>query len=265
MIANNYFDLKVLSFSEIIELEKLKYNYKLFKKYFPESFISFQEDEFIRFMQGSASVEGNTITLKEATIIVKNNLSIEGKTIDEIREIENLKNTNEIIRKDPKLNIKNIKKIHKKVMLGFDSKKPGEFRDGPIYITGSRTKPPKASEIKKKIEYLILWYNKNKKKIHPIELSSYIHSKFEEIHPFRDGNGRTGREILNLILLKNNYPRVIINLKNRNSYINILETGQYLNKEFEFSKFIYNSLLQRNKEIQTNINNHKEVIYKKIK
>ncbi len=264
-VVKNKFKPKILNSSELVELEKLKYNYKLFKKYLKDSYLSFDEDQFIRFVQGSASVEGNSISLQEATLIIKDKISIEGKTIDEIKEIENLKNTKQIIDKKPKITEKTIKKIHKQVMEGFNSKFPGEYRDGPVYITGARIQPPAASRVPGLLKELIEWYDENKSKMHTIELTSYFHSKFESIHPFRDGNGRVGRELLNLILIENGYPRIIINLKNRASYINILEKLHYSKENIKFSDFTYNCLLERAKIIEKTINEHKEVIYKKIK
>jgi len=75
---------------------------------------------------------------------------------------------------------------------------------------------------------LIEWYNKHKKKYHPILLAAVVHNQFENIHPFRDGNGRVGRLLLNNILIKHNYPPVNISLTNRREYYSTLE--EYQNK-----------------------------------
>lgn len=157
------YDLKYLKPTQIYELEKLKYNLKIFKKYFKETYVSFYIDEYIRYYQGSASVEGNTIDLQEATLIIKENLSIEGKKLDEIKEIQNLKESKKIIDKKPEITEKIIKKIHKTIMKDFENKTPGEYRTIPIYVTGSEIKRPSAKEISKNMQKMIEWYNKNKK------------------------------------------------------------------------------------------------------
>ena len=257
---------KHLSNYQLIELEKLKYNLNIFKKYYKESYNQFNEDEYIRYAQGSSAVEGNTINLKQATLIIKNHLSVSGKTINEIKEIQNLKESKKIIDKLPEINEKLIKKIHKNIMISFDNKKPGEYREIPIYVTGSEIKRTNYKDISKEIKKLINWYNKNKKQLHPIELISIFHIWFENIHPFIDGNGRVGRELLNLILLKEKYPRIIINLENREKYISILENLQNKRKKeyIKFSEFIFNLLMERSKIIEKEINENIEIIFKKL-
>ena len=99
-------DIKYLSTSQIIEIEKLKYNLNIFKTYFKETYQQFNEDEYIRYIQGSSSVEGNSINLEETTLIIKENLSIHGKTINEVKEIQNLLESKKIIDKLPELNEK---------------------------------------------------------------------------------------------------------------------------------------------------------------
>jgi Fic family protein len=66
---------------------------------------------------------------------------------------------------------------------------------------------------------LLDWYNKNKDNVNPIALAIIFHHKFEKIHPFMDGNGRTGRMIMNHILISNNLPPIIIHKKTRKEYL----------------------------------------------
>ena len=70
---------------------------------------------------------------------------------------------------------------------------------------------------------LLNWYNENRGKIPPVKLSALFHGKFEQIHPFEDGNGRVGRFLINLILIKNKYPPLIIRRSQRISYLKALE------------------------------------------
>jgi len=260
-------NIKYLFASQLIEIEKLKYNFNIFKSYFKETYMQFKEDEYIRYIQGSSSVEGNSINLEETNLIIKKNLSIHGKTINEVKEIQNLFESKKIIDKLPELNEKLIKKIHSKVMDSFTTKKPGEYRKIPIFVTGSEVKRVNYKEIPQKLKELLDWYTKNKNKLHPIELTSIFHIWFENIHPFIDGNGRVGRELLNLILLKENYPRVIINLKNRNKYISALENLQIQGKQkyVNFSEFVYNLLIEKGNIIGKEIEDNIEIIYNKIK
>ncbi|MDD5464581.1 MAG: Fic family protein, partial [Candidatus Moranbacteria bacterium] len=125
-------------------------------------------------------------------------------------------------------------------------------------------KPPSGEKIPAEIKKLFIWLEKNSNAIHPVELACEFHVRFEEIHPFWDGNGRVGRELLNLMLRNNGYPRAIINLENRQSYIALLERIQ-LNKEYnKFAKFIFLCLEKRAQEIGGIVKESKQDIIKKL-
>ena len=76
------------------------------------------------------------------------------------------------------------------------------------------------------LEDMVSWYKKNKKKFKPLVLAAIIHNQFEYIHPFRDGNGRVGRLLLNFVLLKYKYPPLNIDLEDRLEYYNVLQEYQ---------------------------------------
>ena len=256
------FDLKVLSFSDLLALERLKVNFEIVKKIFPEGFESFKEDEFLRYAQGSASVEGNSLSLQEANIVLTKGAAIAGKKIDEIKEIENMEKAAKVSSKIKEMNEKAVKKIHAAIMDGFKDKKPGQYRDGPIFIQASKVKPVKAEEVEREMKKLIEWNKKERK--HIIELASEFHARFEYIHPFLDGNGRTGREILNWTLQKERFPRAIINLQNRGSYVVLLERVQLSKQYYKFSKFVIFCMEKRAKEIEEIIKENKKLIIAKL-
>ncbi len=263
-ISQKKFKTSILSISEQLTLERLKVDYEHLQDFFPQSFKAFKEDEFVRYAQGSASVEGNSLTQQEAALVLGKGMAISGKKIEEIREIENMKLAAEVSGKLTEVNERNIKKIHLAIMKGFDEKTPGEYRTGPMFITASEVKPPSADKIKKEMNALFEWLEKNKNEIYPVELASEFHARFEQIHPFNDGNGRTGREILNTMLRLYKYPRAIINLENRESYIALLERVQINNEYGKFSKFIYLCLEKRAHEIGKIITENKKAILENL-
>lgn len=258
------FKPKNQAFSEVLILERLKIDFEIIHKFFPQGFKSMQEDEFLRYAQGSVSVEGNSLTLQEANLVLTKGAGISGKTIDEIKEIANMKKAAQVSKKIKEINEKTIKKIHSGIMSGFEEKKPGEYRQEPMFIQGSKVKPVKAEDVEKSMKKLVEWQKKQEGKKYPIELASEFHARFEQIHPFLDGNGRTGREILNFILQQNGLPRAIINLKNRESYIVLLERVQLSKKYHKFTKFIFNCLENRAKEIEKTIKENKKLALKKL-
>ncbi len=262
--AQGQFHSRVLSFPEILTLERLRVDYALLKDYFPSGYVSFKEDEFVRYVQGSASVEGNSLSLREALLVLTKGASVAGKRVDEIREIENMKKAAEVSRKIKAINERTIKKINTAILAGFSEKHPGQYRKGPMSITASKVKPVSAGKVEGEVVKLLEWMDKNINKIHPLELASEFHARFEHIHPFEDGNGRTGREVLNWMLQKNAFPRAIINLGNRESYIALLERIQ-LSREYEkFSKFIFLCLEKRAKEIHAILGENKKAIVEEL-
>ena len=84
-----------------------------------------------------------------------------------------------------------------------------------------KTTPPE--KIEQEMSDLISWYEKNKKKLHPLRLATEFHARFEKIHPFEDGNGRTGRIFLNAMLLESGYPPLIIRKTAKVAYFSSLE------------------------------------------
>jgi Fic family protein len=258
------FDLTVLSFADLLSLERLKFDFEIVKNFFPEGFESFKEDEFVRYAQGSASVEGNSLSLQEANIVLTKGASIAGKKIDEIKEIENMKKAATVSRRIKEINEKTVKKIHAAIMDGFKEKRPGEYRKQPIFIQASKVKTVKAEEVEDEMGKLLEWNKEGQKKKHAIELCSEFHARFEQIHPFLDGNGRIGREILNWALQKEGFPRAIINLQNRGSYVILLERVQLSKQYYKFTKFVVACLEKRAKEIEEIIKENKKLIIGKL-
>ncbi|MBS3138028.1 Fic family protein [Candidatus Woesearchaeota archaeon] len=96
--------------------------------------------------------------------------------------------------------------------------------------------------IKTDMDILLEWYKKNETKLHPLVLAVIFHHKFEKIHPFMDGNGRTGRILLNYILLRKKYSPLIINNSSRKTYLEALSKADKANlttaNKNEYSKLV---------------------------
>jgi Fic family protein len=173
----------------------------------------------IEFAFNTASIEGNTITLKQAQNLLQDNLTPKNKTL---REIYDLQNTEKVFNKlyentKPELSHELICQIHDELLENIDSRKGYRIADVRVFKANFKSTP--APYVKADMELLLKWHSKNKETMHPFVLATIFHHKFEKIHPFMDGNGRTGRIILNYILLKNNHPPLIIKRKNRTQYL----------------------------------------------
>jgi Fic family protein len=130
--------------------------------------------------------------------------------------------------------------IHHLILRGIDQMNAGIYRKVQVMIKGSSFTPPQPFLVGKQMEDYFHWYNINKTKLHPIVLAAEMHERLVTIHPFIDGNGRTSRLVMNLILLKHGY--VIANIKgdskSRMNYYNTLEKAQTQNSKNDFIELI---------------------------
>ena len=150
------------------------------------------------------------------------NTTIKGKDLREIYETRNSRKVIEQIMQN-KFSVcsEDIIKIHK--LLVKDINIQAGYKKFPNEIIGRNIKTAPPEKVQKEMNNLINWYTKNKEKIHPLELAALFHGKLEQIHPFEDGNGRVGRFLINIILVNNKYPPLIIRKSQRISYLKALE------------------------------------------
>ena len=214
---NNYLSKKLL---EEVEACKLHWE-KSFTKLDDLTKKEIWQHFIVDFAFNTASIEGNTITLEQAQKLLIENLSPKDKTL---REIYDLQNTEKVfldmLNTNHKITSKFISDIHDKLLENIDDRKG--YRTQDVRVFKSNFESTSADYVLIDINLLIKWYNTNQKKLHPLVLAVIFHHKFEKIHPFMDGNGRTGRMILNYILLKNSYPPLIIRNKFRSEYLDEL-------------------------------------------
>lgn len=239
---------KLLTNQEIKELDKIK---KEFQKLPEKTFENRYEAFVAKFTYDSNAIEGNTISLKETSYILFENRTPPNKTLREINEILNHKNAFDyiVLHKDD-INKKFICEIQRLVTQNTMKKhledQIGRYRNVQVYIRGVDFIPPKPEEVSIEMRSLLRWYNSNKKKIHPLILSAYFHAAFESIHPFVDGNGRTGRLLMNFILHKNGFPMIDIPNSKRLFYYTCLEQAQQKNDLRTLVKFLFDLITKNN-------------------
>ncbi|MCK5772918.1 MAG: Fic family protein, partial [Thermoplasmata archaeon] len=115
-----------------------------------------------------------------------------------------------------------ILKLHDLIQRNIDHDSAGALRRIGVNITGSEWQPTPAIMIGEELDELISWYRENRNEIPPFELAALFHIRFVQIHPFTDANGRVGRELLNYILARNDYPPIIIPIERREEYMDNL-------------------------------------------
>jgi Fic family protein len=194
----------------------------------------------------SNKIEGNTLTLMETDLIINKGLTVSGKKMQEHLEAVNHKNAIEYIRdivhSETALTEAVLRKIHAIVLAGIDFKNAGNWRVDRVRIAGSQHICPNPIKIPMLMNAFFDYYETHKNTQHPVILSANMHEKLVTIHPFIDGNGRTARLLMNLILLQHGYPITIISAENkaRADYYKTLEMAQIsaLKDNSEFVKLV---------------------------
>jgi Fic family protein len=217
--------------------EYTKVNYQqILANSFPEELDAFEKTICLKYVHGSTAIEGNTLSEEEAGKVLFFGLSANNKPLSENIEIANYNDVKKILKNyHGGITEKLIMQIHLQLMKNLIDKHgisliSGRYRTTRATIEGVWYTPPPPEEVEQRMHYLLATYNDGiKQNIHPIELISIFHQRFEEIHPFQDGNGRTGREILNYMLKEHGFPPIYIPLEQRRQYLDALEEGNNSN------------------------------------
>jgi Fic family protein len=178
----------------------------------------------------SNALEGNTLTRQETALVVEKGLTVGGKTLVEHLEATNharaLDWVNAQIKGSPQeLSEEDILFIHALVLKSIADEHAGYYRRVSVRISGSTVVMHNPLKVPDLMAQLQAWLN-SATSLHPVELAAEAHYRLVTIHPFVDGNGRTARLLMNLILMMLGYPPAIIRKRDRLTYINALEKAQ---------------------------------------
>ena len=199
------------------------------------------EDFMIEYTYNSNAIEGNTLTLRETDMVLKG-LTIDQKPLKDHMEAVGHKEAFcficDLVKERAPLSEAVIKQIHSLVL----ADKPldrGAYRKVPVRIMGAKQNPVQPYLIESKMNELVQSYAVDERNI--VEKLANLHIAFESIHPFIDGNGRTGRLIINLELMKAGYPPIDIKFTDRMRYYNAFDHrsemvklfAEYLNKRLD--------------------------------
>ena len=196
---------------------------------FITSNVKYVEDFVTRSTYHSNAIEGNTLTYAETYAILYNDNSfkIDGKEPREIYEAINHKNALELAFKNLQSNAEFDERLIKEIneTINKNIKETQGFRKIQVFIQGSDHIPPEPEKIPNLMNYFVYNYNNDNQEI--FEKIAKYHIEFEKIHPFEDGNGRTGRLLINYELLKNDLPPVVIAKEDRVKYFEFLRNEDY--------------------------------------
>ena len=212
----------IFNIGSISKLEEIKLSYRKLVKKISRKQLQDVIDRFaVNFTYESNAIEGNSLTLKDVAIVLQERKAIEGKDLREIYESLNTREAMELIfSKKLKISVEDIIKLHR--ILVKDTGVALGYKKLPNFLLGRDTKITPPEKVAEEMRELIKWY-RSSTKMHPLERAAVFHGRFERIHPFEDGNGRVGRLLINILLISNGYPPLIIRKTYRMSYLSCLE------------------------------------------
>lgn len=229
-LDDNYFD----------EVDSLKNELDSKRPIPKETLKSLRESINLEWTYNSNGIEGNTLTLRETQVVLEG-ITVGGKSIKEHLEAINHEKAilflDDLVKDNEPISEWNIKNIHQLILKDIDNENAGRYRKENVTIKGATHIPPDYLKVPELMEKLILTYN-TWNEYHPIIQAALLHGELVKIHPFVDGNGRTSRLLMNLVLMNNGYNPVIIKKESRLKYYEALDKAHTTGNYTDFVKLV---------------------------
>jgi Fic family protein len=257
-IRKKLLDKLDLSYNETllsdVELRSIQINNLLEIKEIKEQILNEFAKEFIF---NSNNIEGSKIPAEEVKkIIEKGDSKYENR--NEVKEVFNSINAFKYLQNGFKFNIASIKRLYyiltNELTMSNGEKYPRGFKKIENIVNNQPTVSPDKVELA--LEDLLGKYKENKRKEYPFRLAFDFHLRYEYIHPFLDGNGRTGRLIINKILMEHGYFPIIVFTKNSRAYYNAISRGLEKQTKKSYFQFMLEQSRKTYKEFFTIIKNY---------
>ena len=185
-----------------------------------------RDEILIEWIYNSNAIEGSTITLQETRLILETGLTVGGKSLREHFEVVNhreaIQYVVDLVQNPEPITAFHVRQIHKLILTNIDDENAGSYRKTQVRIAGSPFIPPESWQITSLMAEWGDWVTSAERSIHPVALAAQAHHRLVAIHPFIDGNGRTARLVMNLLLMRRGYPPAVILRANRRQYYSVL-------------------------------------------
>lgn len=203
----------------------------------------------------SNAIEGNTLNRKETALVVEQGITVRGKTLKEHLEAINHADAVDFIqglvkKKRQDIPQRDVLNIHALILKKIDDENAGRYRNVAVRIAGTDVILPNPLKVPELMDDFFLWLH-SKNSDHPVVIAADAHLRFVSIHPFVDGNGRTARLLLNLLLMQVGYPPALVRKEDRDVYIDSIEKAQLTNQREDYYKVIYRAV-ERSLDIYLN-------------
>ena len=229
-LDDNYFD----------EVDTLKKELDSKRPIPKETLKSLRESINLEWTYNSNGIEGNTLTLRETQVVLEG-ITVGGKSIKEHLEVINHEKAilflDDLVKDNEPISEWNIKNIHQLILKDIYNENAGRYRKENVTIKGAIHIPPDYLKVPELMGRLVLTYN-NWREYHPIIQAALLHGELVKIHPFIDGNGRTSRLLMNLVLMNKGYTPVIIKKESRLKYYEALDKAHTTGDYTDFVKLV---------------------------
>lgn len=229
--------------------EKLERKKVLLDSYrpLPKALVANLEEWFkVELTYTSNAIEGNTLNRKETAMVVEKGLTVAGKTLKEHLEAVNHSKALEWIKewvgkKKVEISERNLLDLHQLILKKIDDENAGKYRMIRVRIAGSAVILPNPMKVPQLMREFMAWMH-GKTREHCLQTAAEAHFKLVSIHPFTDGNGRTARLLMNILLMQKGYPPALIRKEDRARYIDAVEKGQLKGELSDYYQIIYEAV-----------------------
>lgn len=201
--------------AQLLQLDELKRCLDIFRPLHPGQMEKLQQAWDTEYTYESNRIEGNTLTLRETSLVINDGITVGGKSMREHLEAINHRDAIRLMREyaagTDRMNQAIFLRLHRVVLRSIDEENAGFFRRGRVSVTGSARVFPNPVKVPDLIATVFDAFNSEVPDTHPLVQATMLHHQLVHVHPFVDGNGRTARLMQNLVLLRNGF--VVANLK----------------------------------------------------
>lgn len=196
----------------------------------------------------SNAIEGNTLTRQETALVIEKNIAVEGKSLQEIQEAVNHATAydyvKELVKSKPErgnLDQRDILEIHGRILKNIDDTNAGRYRTVAVRVAGAQVIFPNPQKVPELMDSFYTWLADTSPD-HIATIAADAHFKYVSIHPHTDGNGRTARLLMNLLLMQAGLPPAVIQKEDRSKYRTSLEKAQTTGDLGDYYELIYEAI-----------------------
>ena len=204
-----------------------------------------ERERLVNFIFNTNAIEGNTLTYEETDSVLRGKKLPEARKKD-VQEVKNMKKCVDFLFSySGDIDEQMVLRLH---TLEMSRVLPdaGAYRN--VNVRVGNYFPPVHQEVPDQMSKFFVWYSSAKESMHPFELAAMVHLKFVRVHPFRDGNGRMSRLLMNFILLKHGYPLLNIFDSQKVLYYLVLKEVDMKGKEKPFVDYLFSVFATQYKE-----------------